>query len=109
MKRGNYWLYIDDLRMPKTDQNWIIVRNFEEGVKLVEELGFPAYVSFDHDLGEYGDEKTGYDFAKWLVECDIIHDVMTEDFDFNVHSANPVGAENIEKYIKNYKNFKFKD
>ncbi|WP_371131695.1 cyclic-phosphate processing receiver domain-containing protein [Sulfuricurvum sp.] len=46
---------------------------------------------------------SGYDFAKWLVEMDMdgkIH--IPEDFYFTVHSANPVGAKNIQEYLRNY-------
>lgn len=99
MKIG-YKLYLDDLRMPKTLGPWVIARSFDEAVGVVKERGFPIYCSFDHDLGE---EKTGYDFAKWLVEYELDeHDWFHDDFDFNVHSANPVGERAIIQYLNNY-------
>ena len=81
-------IYLDDVRTP-LDKSWVVVRNFEEFVKKVEEIGLNQIklISLDHDLGEsamqeyyrnvwphyrldYNNitEKTGYDCAKWLVE-----------------------------------------
>jgi hypothetical protein len=95
-----YKLYLDDIRTPKTD-GWVIKRSYEEAVVHVLEYGFPNYVSFDHDLGD-ADDKTGLDFAKFLVELDQITMHMPKDFDFNVHSANPVGAANIRHFMEGY-------
>lgn len=95
-----YKLYLDDIRNPK-NSDFRVVRSFEDAVNYVIQNGFPCYISFDHDLGE-NDSRTGYDFAKWLVEYDLIHNVMPEDFEYNVHSANPVGAENIRNFMDCY-------
>lgn len=98
-----YSLYLDDLRNPKTKApagEWVICRSFQEAVDLIETRGYPNYISFDHDLGE--DELTGYDFCKWLVEDDMDNDWVTNTFNYNIHSANPVGSKNIEMYLSNY-------
>jgi hypothetical protein len=50
-------------------------------------------LSLDHDLG---DEKTGYDVAKFIV-CEGIKIPH-----INIHSANPVGKENIRQLINRY-------
>jgi len=99
---ATYKLYLDDIRNPKSD-GWVIARSFDEFVMIIEEMGAPAEISFDHDLG-WDDEnkceaKNGYDCAKWLVE----HNIMLENF--NVHSANPVGRDNIISLLNNYKEF----
>jgi hypothetical protein len=81
-------IYLDDVRTPN-DKDWVLVRDYSEFVKRVEEIGLAniSMISLDHDLGpsamtEYFDqvsphyeldysritEKTGYDCAKWLVE-----------------------------------------
>jgi hypothetical protein len=83
-------IYLDDVRTPVEAGNpsWMVVRNYEEFVSLVEKTGLENIdmISLDHDLGpesmkEYFDnvsknykleyehikEKTGYDCAKWLV------------------------------------------
>jgi hypothetical protein len=82
-----YRIYLDDVRTP-IDKDWIVVRDYDEFVKKVNEIGIPNIetVSLDHDLGdtpmkEYFDnvspnytldynnihEKTGYDAIKFLV------------------------------------------
>lgn len=98
-------LFIDDIRTPP-DDSFIIARNTDEAKRLIEEYGVPVLISFDHDLGmnENGDIiPNGYDFAKWLVEMDMdgIYK-LSKNFDFMVHSQNPVGAENIRGYMNNY-------
>lgn len=80
-------IYLDDVRTP-IQGDWVIVRNYDEFVKKVREIGLKNIdlISLDHDLGdtamvEYYEnvspnfkldynnikEKTGYDVAKWLV------------------------------------------
>jgi hypothetical protein len=80
-------IYLDDVRTP-TGDNWVVVRNYVDFVKKVNEIGLTniEIISLDHDLGdtammEYFDnvkpnytldynnikEKTGYDAAKFLV------------------------------------------
>lgn len=98
-----YKLFLDDIRNPP-DESWIIARNYEEGVKIVKELGLPKEVSFDHDLGM--SDKTGKDFANFLIQYDLDNNVMSDDFQFNVHSANPVGAANIRSIMSGYLEFK---
>lgn len=122
-------LYLDDLRTPTKTmpgyKPWAIVRNYEEFVNYIRMHGIPDYISFDHDLAdehytpqeywhdyelskayqeskEYT-EKTGLDCAKFL--CDFSQEYGLKLGLCNVHSANPVGADNICHYINNYKKF----
>lgn len=102
-------MYLDDERVPKYEYD-VIVRSFEEAVLFVEKNGIPNFISFDHDLGCDKDGnifKSGYDFAKWLVDMDIenIH-TFPDDFKFNIHSANPVGRDNINSILESYLRFK---
>jgi hypothetical protein len=123
-----YNLFLDDEREPKNvtwihlpSVSWTIVRNYKEFVETIEKNGVPEIVSFDHDLAHehyrpsmynkdrhynnyYTDgtfkEKTGYECAKWLVDY-----CMEKNLDFPeyyIHTMNPVGFENITKYIGNY-------
>lgn len=82
-----YNIYLDDVRTPK-ENNWVVVRNYDEFVSKITEIGLNniEVISLDHDLGdtamsEYFNnvspnyslnydnikEKTGLDCAKWLV------------------------------------------
>lgn len=95
-----YKLYLDDLRDPRTPGPWLCARSFKAAVDIVLDKGLPTYCSFDHDLGE---DASGYDFAKWMVEYELDGlGRFPDDFEFNVHSANPVGVEAINQYLNNY-------
>ena len=104
-------MFLDDIRVPKNDYD-VIVRSFEEAINFVNQNGIPTFISFDHDLGcdEIGNIlKSGYDFAKWLVDMDIenIHK-FPDNFTFDIHSANPIGKNNIKSILNNYLLFKVK-
>ena len=102
-----YKLFLDDKRKPKEvgfhETDWILAESFYDAIEYVMSLGVPHTISFDHDLGDDSHGKTGFDFAKWLVEQDMNGDYLIPDeFWFTVHSANPVGAANIQSYLDNY-------
>ena len=103
---------------------WQTVRSYNEATAWVIEHGFPTIVSFDHDLGyeEYDtnengivivtnstEAKSGYDFAKWLIEYDMNTNTMPVNFAFTVHSMNPVGKKNIEALLNSYIKHRFKN
>lgn len=113
-------IYLDDVRIP-TDKSWILVKDYNEFVDKVNEIGLEniELISLDHDLGDtamaewhknvyhnyelnYDNimEKTGYDVAKWLVEQWMDGKPVV---DVVVHSANAIGAANIMGYINNYR------
>jgi hypothetical protein len=98
-----YKLFLDDIRNPP-DDSWIVARSYNELIKIVSERGAPDHVSFDHDLGieSYGTvARSGYDAAWWFVNNGIVLK------SFTVHSANPVGAENIRRLLENYAKFSY--
>ena len=103
-------IYIDDLRDPSVEEFDYIIINSHVFRALLSKISSEdtkiSYISFDHDLGE--DEPSGYDLCKYLVQADQTFDVLDKDFTFNVHSANPVGAENITEYMNNYLKHKSK-
>jgi hypothetical protein len=114
-------IYLDDVRTPMDRDKWIVVRTYDQFVEVVNRIGLENIqtVSLDHDLGpqamnewregvrqnytidygNIGDEKTGYDAAKWLVEQWLDGKPIVQVF---THSANAVGAANIMGYINNY-------
>ena len=104
-------LFIDDERFPSkvtwgnetfyAIHRWTIARNMVQFQDLIKTYGFPSFVSLDHDLG--ADEPTGHDIAKWLIEADMdgVHRIP-DNFNFYVHSRNPVGKANIEGLLACY-------
>lgn len=104
-----YSLFIDDERSPPRNdgRNWVVARDWEDVMMSLRIHGMPGYISFDHDLGDQ--KHTGYDIAKYLVELDMAGDpdfALPDDFDYYVHSQNPIGKRNIEAYLDNYLEFK---
>lgn len=85
-------LYLDDER-PCPD-GFMLARNLAEFKKIV--LSFePEFISFDHDLG--GDE-IGLDAIKWLISIDY----PLPENGWRIHSANPVGRDNMQSLLLNW-------
>jgi hypothetical protein len=116
-------IYLDDIRTP-IDKDWIVVRNYDQFILTVQEIGLANIdvISLDHDLGDSAmsewhnnvypnytlnydniTEKTGYDCAKWLVKQWLSGE---EVCDVYTHSANAIGSANIMGYINNYRHVK---
>lgn len=99
----NYCLFIDDERFPPGDDKpWVIARTLKEVQVVIQERGWPSFISFDHDLGD--NQPTGYDIVKWMIDQDLDNDFqcLSDDFQFYVHSQNPIGKANIEGLLGGY-------
>ena len=113
-------IYLDDVRTPVGD-GWTIVRNYDQFISTIQYIGLEniELISLDHDLGDsamkewhYGvtknyainydniTEKTGMDCTKWLVEYCIENNKPLPLY--NIQSANTVGKENIDSYLKSF-------
>lgn len=102
-------LFLDDERNPQdvtwlsypANINWNIVRTYAEFSNAILTQDFDI-ISFDHDIQDYdlkGNERTGYDCMKYLVEMALDKAIILPRC--VVHSQNPTGAENIRKYYEN--------
>ncbi len=113
-----YHLFLDDERMPhqvtwvplprveekQTDTDWHIVRSYSDFINCIQTKGLPSFISFDHDLGETGEnEKSGFSCAKWLVDYCLDNNVLCPEF--QVHSKNPQGASNISGLLMGFQQF----
>lgn len=58
------------------------------------------FISFDHDLGD--EHGTGYTVACW-IERAIYNRLLRKCPDYAIHSANPVGRENIRRAMEHAK------
>lgn len=117
-------IYLDDVRTP-TEKGWTVVRNYDEFVEAVNKHGLKniKVISLDHDLGDEAmteyysnvkrnhkldysnirNEKTGMDCCKFLVNKSIDdNEQLPQVF---VHSANPIGRDNMMNYINNFLDF----
>ena len=133
-----YNLFLDDIRVPNdcrlykvpgmpndnwiySDMKWVIVKNYNEFIKTISDKfindEFPSTISFDHDLADVDDEKsglicvkfnekTGHDCAKWLLNFCIENDIeMPKCW---VHSMNTIGNLNIRRTIEDWNRWKNK-
>ena len=108
------FIFLDDERVPSdvtwTEiprvNNWMIVRSYDAFKSFIDSIEMITHVSFDHDLadihygGDYSDEKTGFNCAKYLVDWCMDNDRPLPKW--TVHSMNPVGAQNINSYLANF-------
>jgi hypothetical protein len=116
-------IFLDDTRKPydvfrntidpiyENDNEWTIVKNYEEFVDTILESGLPEIISFDHDLSQnhylpenqnnidYDNlkDRTGYDAALWIIGYCRMNNIKLPVV--KVHSANPEGKTNIERVL----------
>jgi hypothetical protein len=114
-KEMKYGIFLDDERNVEDafwmsygpDICWTVVRTFAGFVKAIRDNTETKYVvSFDHDLQDFkvnGDEYTGYDCVKFLVDFSIQHDKNLPEAYY--HTQNPIGKTNMECYMNNAKKF----
>jgi hypothetical protein len=97
-------------------KDWVIVRNYNEFVKYIQENDLPEIISFDHDLADVHysnqenlnedsydimEEKTGYHCAKWLINYCIDNNKKLPAT-ILIHSMNPAGSHNIKSLFDTY-------
>ena len=121
-------LFLDDVRSAEmvfmntidpiyeNNNEWEIVRSFNEFVSYIEENGLPEFISFDHDLDfehyklenqqdiDYDkmEIKTGFHAAQWLINYCADNKLKLPNF--KVHSMNLAGKRNIERILGNDEN-----
>jgi len=114
-------LFLDDNRQPydvfkntidpiyENDNEWTIVKNYEEFVNTILESGLPEVISFDHDLSQNHylpenqtninydtiKDRTGYDAGLWLIGYCRMNSLELPKI--KVHSTNVEGKKNIER------------
>jgi hypothetical protein len=95
-----YRLFIDDIRDP-VDPDWRIARTSADAIAMLEDLGCPIEISFDHDLG--GDDTAMFVVRRLIdLDLDAAGTFIRPDFSYSIHSANPVGRENIKGLLGQY-------
>lgn len=91
-----YLLWVDDLRdVPNNyigEYHIIIARSYKEAINELNRFRYNI-ICLDHDLGE---EKTGYDICKYIIENNIYCD------EFRIHTSNPVGRKNMTELLTRY-------
>lgn len=100
-------IWVDDIReMPEDYDMWVTsVYDAISRITRCYKLDIPVEISLDHDAGEYvndgGDyirilehlEEKSYNLVYWK-------DYIKNKIIFNLHTANPVGRENMRRIIQ---------
>ncbi len=101
-----YKLFIDDERFPPEgkEDEYVIARTPIEAIEIMNVRGCPSFISFDHDLGG---SLTAMALVRDMIERDLDYLQLGEsfippDFNYYVHSQNPVGAANIRGLLNSY-------
>lgn len=97
-------IWLDDVRLPP--DGYSIHVGTAHGAIGILRTGMVTFISFDHDLGP-DENGTGYDVAKWIEEN--AYSGLLRSIEWEIHSANPIGRNNIEKAMLNAKKFWNKD
>ena len=91
-------LYVDDIRKPNIIRystylyEIVVSRNYDDAINMLNMCKFNA-IDLDHDWGE---EKTGYDICKYIIENNIKLDRVY------IHTSNPVGRDNMKQLLERY-------
>lgn len=95
------YIFVDDERNlpPATaDSNidFVVCRSYADAISTIQtcrDNQCEMWLDLDHDLGE---EKTGYDICKYVVENQI------PLLGYSLHTMNPVGKQNMDQLLSHY-------
>jgi hypothetical protein len=116
-------VFLDDYRKPsdifylsvdfnyQENNDWLIIKSYDEFILYINESGLPDLISFDHDLSQdhylpenqheikYDSiEKTGYHALKWLITYCEQNKLSLPVC--KVHSQNIIGKNNMLELIE---------
>lgn len=97
------WLDDDGLNVNTPERHapggFSLALSSAQAIKLVEANGPPFFMDLDHDLGKLqdGNDDTAMLFLKWLSEH-----FPDAEFEYEIHSKNPVGRANIKSYLDSW-------
>jgi hypothetical protein len=96
-------LFLDDERQPISAGSFFssptpvvvrVARSVDEAIELLGANGVPSRISFDHDLGP--SQPTAMAFMRYIIDAHLDKKLDLSAIEkVQVHSANPVGAENL--------------
>lgn len=93
------YLWVDDVRdVPQhyAGKGAVVARTAAEAITVLQQ-GRVTHISLDHDLGA-PEAGTGYDVAVWIEKQAV--EGKLRPLQWEVHSANPVGAERIRQALR---------
>jgi len=97
------YIFLDDIRTPPNDGNeWTLVQDIESAMRLLIEAWYcrsdDIVLSLDHDLGD--NVPTGNDLVNQIERMVATQYEFKPKLEMRIHSANPVGRQNMERGIQ---------
>lgn len=97
------YIFLDDVRIPPDDGNeWTLVQDIESAMRLLIEAWYcrsdDIVLSLDHDLGD--NVPTGNDLVNQIERMVATQHEFKPKLEMRIHSANPVGQQNMERGIQ---------
>lgn len=96
---------------PQDDSFDTILSSFQDAIEYIKENGIPRSLVFEYDLGkdENGEEKNGYDLARWLVNSDFQGSLaFPDDFKYELNTQNlTIEEHQVSSLLNNYLHFGF--
>lgn len=88
-----------------------ILPTYKDAIEYIKENGIPRNLVFEYDLGldESGEEKNGYDLARWLVNSAFDGSLaFPDDFKYELNTQNfTIEKHQVSSLFNNYLYFKF--
>jgi hypothetical protein len=105
-----YVLFLDDERDPPKSKDVrgkdvVHAKNIREFISAIQGRGEPFMVMFDWYLGS--GEPSGLEAAQWLVDYDLKHNILGEEFLFHSQSFDREKARDIVRLIASHLAVKF--
>ena len=97
------YIWLDDIRVP--DSKYVWTKSVNDTKQIIENAEIDGITNFvldlDHDLGDYSyDGGDAIKLVLWLIETGRNND----NYKIYLHTANPVGRENMQSLINRYWN-----
>lgn len=90
-------LWLDDLRPIPREEGWVLAHSVNEAISIMGDTKI-SFASLDHDLGDWApDGGDGVKLVLWMIENE-----RWPSEGIEVHSMNPVGAQNMIALIDQY-------
>ena len=100
-------IWVDDIREMPKDYNYqsFTVANVNAAINIGYNLDEDIFISLDHDAGKYAMDSGDYIQILNILEFKSHEDISWKDYiknkmTFHLHTANPVGRENMRRIIQ---------
>ena len=95
-------LFIDDKRVPKNPNEFMVARSWKSAAKMIRQYGFPSHIAFDYYLDDHG--QTVMPLLDWIHYHQKDYPIP-ENFSYSIHSSYSGAKKEIGAALKSMGNF----